>query len=98
MQVNVVGKNVQLTPEIEKYGEDRASKLPHYMDRVQQVDIVLGREGSDFACEIIVDVAGHSDIIANARDADLNASIDHAYDRAVRQLSDLKAKLRDSHQ
>lgn len=97
MQVNVVGRRVQVTPEISRYAEERASKLPHYMDRVQQVDVILDREGSDYSCEFQVDVAGHSDFIASARHEEIKACIDQAHDRAVRQLSDWKEKLRDSH-
>ena len=98
MQVNIVGKGVQLATEIREYAEVRANRLPHYMDRVQQVDIVIDREGPEFSCELIVDVEGHKDFIANARDADLHACIDHAHDRAVRQLTDWNDKLRDAHQ
>ncbi|MCH2143564.1 MAG: ribosome-associated translation inhibitor RaiA [Phycisphaerales bacterium] len=98
MQVNVVGKNVQLASEIREYAQERAMKLPHYMDRVQQVDIVVGRDGSEFACEILVDVEGHKDFVANAHDLDIHACIDQAHDRAVRQLTDWKDRLRDSHQ
>lgn len=97
MQVNVVGRRVQMTPKISSYVEERASKLPHYMDRVQQVDVILDREGSDYTCEFRIDVAGHSDFISNAHHEDINACIDLAHDRAVRQLSDWKEKLRDSH-
>ncbi len=97
MQVNVVGRHVQVTPEISRYVEGRALKLPHYMDQVQQVDVILDRDGPDFSCEFKVDVAGHADVISNARNLDINACIDLAHDRAVRQLSDWKDKLKETH-
>jgi len=96
MQVNVIGRHVNVTPEIERYARVRAEKLPHYTDRVQQVDVVLGAEGTEHTCEIKVDVAGHHDFIANARESELNAAIDIAHDRAVRQLTDWKEKTKDS--
>lgn len=98
MQINVVGRRVNVTTDIEEYVKGRAIKLPHYMDRVQQIDIVLGRDGSKYECEYQVDVAGHSDFIANARHHNINACIDLAHDKAVRQLSDWKERLKDSHQ
>ena len=94
MQINVVGRRVNVTTDIEDYVRGRAIKLPHYMDRVQQIDIVLGREGSKYECEYQVDVAGHADFIANARHHNINACIDLAHDKAVRQLSDWKERLR----
>jgi ribosome-associated translation inhibitor RaiA len=40
----------------------------------------------------------HGDpLISHADDADLYAAIDHCSDRAVRQLSDLKSRIRDDH-
>ena len=97
MQINIIGRKVNLTNDLESYARTRADRLPHYMDRVQQVDIVLDREGSEFACEYHVAAAGHSDFIANARHHNVNACIDLAHDKAVRQLNDWKSRLRDDH-
>lgn len=96
MQINVIGRHIKIGHEITEYAEERAAKLPHYMDRVQQVDVILDREGQEFTCEIKVDVAGHADFIANAHGSDIHACIDQAHDRAVRQLSDWKDRTRDS--
>ena len=96
MQVNVVGRHVNVTPEIMKYATIRAEKLPHYTDRVQQVDVIIGMEGSEYTCEIKVDVAGHQDFIATSQESEINASIDLAHDRAVRQLTDWKEKSQDA--
>jgi len=48
-----------------------------------------------YTSEIIVDVEHHDPIIANNEDNDMHASIDGCIDRAVRQLTDLKSRLRD---
>lgn len=97
MQINIVGRHLTLTADIEQYATERAAKLPHYLDRVQQVDVIIDREGSDFACEYHVDVAGHSNFIAKAHDHELTTCIDMAHDKAVRQLHDWKSRLRDDH-
>lgn len=97
MQINVIGRRVRVTSAIEAYARDRADRLPHYMDKVQKVDIVLDREGSEYECEYHVSAIGHSDFIANARHHEVNACIDLAHDKAVRQLHDWKSRLKDDH-
>lgn len=97
MQINIVGRRVNLTDDLESYARVRADRLPHYLDQVQHVEIVLDREGAEFECEFHIAAAGHTDFIANARHHDVNASIDLAHDKAVRQLNDWKSRLRDNH-
>jgi ribosome-associated translation inhibitor RaiA len=45
--------------------------------------------------EVKTDVAGHEDFIANQRHEDLYACIDLVMDRADRQITDWKSKIRD---
>jgi len=42
------------------------------------------------------DVEHHDDIIASNEDNDMHASIDGCIDRSVRQLTDLKSRIRDN--
>jgi ribosome-associated translation inhibitor RaiA len=45
--------------------------------------------------EVKTDVAGHEDFIANQRHDDLYACIDLVMDRADRQITDWKNRIRD---
>ena len=94
MQVNISGRHLSVTPPIEEYIHKKSERLPRHFDRVQQIDVVIEKQPNDFHVEIIVDVEGHNDFIANGTHEDLYACVDLTIDRAVRQLTDWKEKLR----
>jgi len=96
MQINVSGRHMELTPPIEEYATKKADKLTRYFDRIQQVDILIDKVKNGYEVEIITDVEHHEPFVATSSESDLYASIDVGIDKAVRQLSDHKSKLRDN--
>lgn len=96
MQITVTGRHLDLTPTIEEYAQKKASKLTRYFDRVQQIEVRIDKQKNDFEVELIVDVEHHDPFVATARDGDLYASIDIGVDKAARQLTDHKNRLRDN--
>jgi putative sigma-54 modulation protein len=95
MQINITSKHLDMTPSIEEYIHSKAEKLTRFYDRIEQIDIRIEKTTHGFVAEIITDVEHHDDIIASNEDNDLHASIDGCIDRSVRQLSDLKSRIRD---
>lgn len=96
MQINISTKHTELTPMIEEYALKKAKRLTRYFDRTESIEVVLDKTKNSYETEIIV-MLEHSDpIIARAESPDLYACIDQCIDRATRQLTDHKSKLRDS--
>jgi putative sigma-54 modulation protein len=95
MQINIISKRLELTPTIEEYINSKAEKLTRFYDRIEQIDVKIEKTTHGFTSEIIADVEHHDNIIATNEDNDMHASIDGCIDRSVRQLTDLKSKLRD---
>jgi putative sigma-54 modulation protein len=98
MQVNIVGRHFTLTPAIEEYIHRKTEKLPRFFDRVQQIEVIVQKETNEYHVEIVTDVEHHRDIVANGRHEDLYACVDLATDRAIRQLTDWKSRLREHKQ
>jgi len=96
MQINISTKHTDLTPTIEDYTRKKAERLPRFFDRIESIDIVLDKTRNTYLAEVISMIEHHDPIIARAEAADLYACIDQCMDRATRQLSDHKSKLRDS--
>ncbi len=96
MQITVTGRHLDLTPAIEEYANRKASKLTRYFDRVQQIEVRIDKQKNEYEVELIVDVEHHDPFVATAKAEDLYASIDLAVDKAARQLSDHKNRLRDN--
>lgn len=96
MQINISSKHMELTPAIEEYATKKMERFERYFDRIQQVDVVIDRTKSGYTIEIITGVEHHEPFVATGTHDDLYAGIDISADRAVRQLSDHKSRLRDS--
>ena len=97
MQTTITGRHVTVTDKIKSYARDRAERLPHYLDTVSQVEVIIDREGQDYTCEYHVSANGHEGFVAKAHDRDLSACIDLAHDKVVRQLNDWKSRIKDNH-
>ena len=96
MQINISTKHAELTPTIEEYAMKKTGRLPRYFDRIESIEVVLDKTKNTFQVEIIATIEHHDPIVARADSEDLYACIDQCVDRATRQLTDHKSKLRDS--
>ncbi len=98
MRIDVVGRNLDITPAIREYAESKAEKLPRYFDGVQLMTITVTKEDHQthgkFGIEFVVDVEKHPSFIAKATHTDLYTAIDQAESKAQRQLRDFKEKLK----
>jgi putative sigma-54 modulation protein len=95
MQINISSKHIDLTPAIEEFINSKAEKLTRFFDRIEQIDVKIEKTTHGFTTEIISDIEHHNPIVSNNEDLDLYASIDGSIDKSVRQLTDLKTRLRD---
>src|SRR4051812_18724426 len=96
MQVKISSKHMELTPAIESYATKKMDKLTRFFDRVQQIDVIIDKAKNGYTTEIITDVEHHDPFVASSNHEDLYACIDLTLDRAIRQLSDHKSKLRNN--
>ena len=96
MQINISSKNTEITSTIEAYIRKKAERLPRYFDRIESIEILLDKTRNTYQVEVISMIEHHDPIIARAESDDLYACIDQCMDRATRQLTDHKSKLRDS--
>jgi putative sigma-54 modulation protein len=97
MQINISSKHLDMTPTIEEYIQSKAEKLTRFYDRIEQIDVKIEKTTHGFIAEIITDVEHHDSIVGNNEDDDMYAAIDGCIDKSVRQLTDLKNRVRDHH-
>ncbi len=101
MRIEISGRGLEITDAIRSYADTKCQKLLKFFDGVQEIEVVLDQERRDhheeFTAEIIVTVVKHEPFIAKAMGKDVYASIDLASDKATRQITDYKKKLRDHH-
>ena len=101
MRIEISGRGLEITDAIRDYADTKCQKLLKFYDGVQEIEVVLDQERRDhhdeFTAEIIINVVKHNPLVAKADGVDVYASIDVAIDKATRQLTDFKKKLREHH-
>jgi|SRR6185436_14425481 ribosomal subunit interface protein len=98
MRIEVIGRNLEVTDAIREHARGKAEKLPKFFDGIQLMTFRLTREDHQhhgkFGVELVVDVEKHDDFVASASAEDLYAAIDAAVQKASRQLTDFKERLK----
>jgi putative sigma-54 modulation protein len=98
MRTEVIGRNLPVTDAIRQHAEAKAAKLPRFFDGIQQITFRISREDhqhhGSFGVELVVDVVKHEDFVSHATAEDLYGAIDAVIQKASRQLTDFKEKLR----
>ena len=101
MRIEISGRRLEITDAILAYAETKCQKLLKYFGGIQEIEVVLDQERRDhheeFTAELLITIVKHDPIIAKAEGVDVYASIDLAVDKASRQLTDYKSKLKEHH-
>ncbi|MDG2424812.1 MAG: ribosome-associated translation inhibitor RaiA [Phycisphaerales bacterium] len=95
MQIILTNRHGSIPDSMETYARTKAERLTKYFDRIESIELIFDHTKSEHDVEIIVNVEQSSDIVAHASNDDLRTAIDQCVDRASRQVSDHKSKLRD---
>ena len=96
MQLDVKGKNLEVTDSIRSYVERKLQKLERRVHELTHVEIELAVEhnpriADSQVAEATVHLKGHT-LRAREASRDMKASIDELVDKLVRQVKDLHDK------
>ena len=95
MQTSITTRHGDTTQAIEEYVREKTARFSRYFDRISSVQIIMDRQRNEHTVECIVSVDHGENLISHAGAIDLYAAIDQCADRTIRQLTDLKSRLRD---
>lgn len=95
MQINVTHRHGSVDQTTEAHAISKCQGLSKYFDRIESVEIIFDHTRNQQEIELIIKVDQGDDIIASASDEQLRTAVDQCLDKAVRQISDHKSKLRD---
>ena len=103
MTINIRATDIELTPAIRQYVEEKFSTLEKYQHNILQLDVTLKRDAQHhrqedhmFTCSVNVDIPGDLLKIERSSD-DLYKSIDEAKDHLRETLAQHKERLIDEH-
>ncbi len=92
MQVDLTGKQMDITPALRDYVNAKVNKAEKYLHRDYGVQVILEVNKLNHICEVIVNVKG-TRITSKEVGEEMYASIDKAVDKVEQQLRKYKEKL-----
>lgn len=96
MQLQITGKNIEITPALKQYTEEKFKALVSHFEPVDKVHVVLNAVNRTQTAEATTRVY-NADIHASATNDDLYAAINDLVHKFEKQLNTHKQKIIDSH-
>ena len=97
MRFIITGRNIELTPSLQKTAEDKLRKLERYFNADTEAQVTLSVEKDRQKIEVTIPVKGHI-IRAEQVSNNMYTSIDLVQEAIERQLKKYKTKLTDKYQ
>lgn len=95
MNLEVIGRHIDVTAEIRDVVTRRAEKLEKFFDRIHGLRVIIAAEGSNNQVEFVAHLVKSDMVVAKAAAADLYTAIESAAEKLEHQLRRYKEKLRD---
>jgi putative sigma-54 modulation protein len=92
MQITITGKNMEITPAIKQYAEEKLVKMHKYLESIFDAHVILSLQKYLHIAEITLHVNGIT-IRAEERSGDMYSSLDLVMDKIERQLRKYKEKI-----
>ena len=92
MNVEISGRHFQVTPGIEEYAREKASKVTKFLKQDVRVQVVLEQEHDKFQVEMIVSGYRGPVIVSHVQHDELHAAVDLAIDKIEQQLRKVKGR------
>lgn len=100
MKMVIHGKQLEVTPGIRNYVEDKLGRVKKHFDRIIEMDVALSasklKSGHSHSVDVKVYISG-AVIKGSSTEPDLYAAIDDVVDIIETQLRKIKEKRRDNH-
>lgn len=94
--INVTGRNVQVTESMKDYAMEKISKIERFTNRILDVSVVMDIQKLEHRVDIVIKV-DHIKIKSHAASTDMYASIDIAAAKIKTQLERYKDRIQDHH-
>ena len=95
MQINVTHRHGSVDAAIEAHARSKTEGLSKYFDRIESVEIIFDHTKNLQEIELVIKIQQGEDIVATGSSEELRTAVDQCMDRAIRQITDHKSKLRD---
>jgi len=99
MKVNIVGRHVQVTEQMEEHAREKFSKLSRFFAGIRHADVVMDVDGHGqavtYTVEASVVLGQGAQLLGKAQADDMLAAIDLAESKLEKQIRRFHARLKD---
>jgi putative sigma-54 modulation protein len=92
MNINITGRQIDITPPLRSHTENKLKKLNRFMNGITDIHVTLSVEKYRQIAEINIHSRGNTYLTAVEESGDLYASIDQAIDKITSQAKKLQDK------
>ncbi len=95
MDFEIIGRQVEITPEIREYVTAKLEKVPKFFGRIHGLKGIFSMDGAGYQVEFIVNVIKGDTLVAKALDKDIYSAVDIAAAKIEKQLRRYKDRLQE---
>ncbi len=94
MQLHFTGRNIDVTPALKTYAQEKLQRLQHRAENISSINIIFHVEKLEHIAEATLHIDG-TDIHAKAESKDMYSAIDLLTDKLLAQITKIKEKHSD---
>jgi putative sigma-54 modulation protein len=95
MEITVTGRHMGVSDALKAYCEEKAERLPRFLDRIQSINVVVEGKDGLHSIEMIVHSPGVPPFVATEQHEDAYAAVDLLIDKIEEQLRRYKERHRN---
>lgn len=95
MEIQVSARHCTIPETLRQRAEDHVRRMGRYESRLIRAEIIFDTDDRSKQVEAHLFVGGESSLVANGAAQDFRTALDHALDRAVRQLKRRRSRRRN---
>ncbi|MGK7345720.1 MAG: ribosome hibernation-promoting factor, HPF/YfiA family [Candidatus Nitrospinota bacterium M3_3B_026] len=92
MQITITGDNIDVTPALRDYTEEKVAKVRKYLNTTISAHVILKVEKLDQIAEVTIHANG-TDLHGTEKKDDMYAAVDAVMDKIDRQAKKFKGKM-----
>lgn len=95
MDVNIIGRHMDITEAMKAHANEKVGKLPHFLDNLQSVDVCFATDAGEYMVEIVAHGKRKSTFVATHRGDNIYGCLDQCIHKMEQQIRKHKDRTRD---
>ena len=94
MNINILGRHMNLYSTVRNYVEAKVAKLERFNDQIQRIDVTLSKTGDEKVIDMVIKLRHGGQVVGREKQAEFFAATDLLVDKMSRQLKKQNERLK----